>query len=72
MDMENEEKLLEIARLLPDQPMDDKAIQQAVAQILVAVGENPERHGLKDTPQRVARMYTELLAGYRDDQRCHF
>ena len=67
MDMENEEKLLEIARLLPDQPMDDKAIQQAVAQILVAVGENPERHGLKDTPQRVARMYTELLAGYRED-----
>jgi len=31
------------------------------------VGERPEREGLKNTPKRVARMYPELLAGYRVD-----
>ena len=35
--------------------------------LLLAVGENPEREGLQRTPERVARMYEELLAGYRTD-----
>jgi GTP cyclohydrolase IA len=35
--------------------------------LLMAVGENPEREGLQKTPDRVARMYGELLAGYRED-----
>lgn len=43
------------------------AIQQAVDQMLKAVGEDPQREGLQDTPARVARMYTELLAGYSVD-----
>ena len=42
-------------------------IQQAVLNILQAVGENPDREGLKRTPERVARMYTELLSGYKAD-----
>ncbi len=42
-------------------------IQTAVATILKAIGEDPQRDGLQDTPTRVARMYTELLAGYRTD-----
>jgi GTP cyclohydrolase IA len=44
-------------------------IQAAVLQILQAVGEDPNRDGLKRTPERVARMYAELLAGYTTDPR---
>ncbi len=47
--------------------MDLHAIQQAVSQILNAVGEDPAREGLRHTPVRVARMYTELLSGYAVD-----
>ncbi|MGA2505126.1 MAG: GTP cyclohydrolase I FolE [Anaerolineales bacterium] len=42
-------------------------IQSAVKKILQAVGENPERDGLKRTPERIARMYAELLSGYQMD-----
>lgn len=37
----------------------------AVRELLIAVGEDPERDGLRDTPQRVARMYHEVLSGLR-------
>jgi len=53
--------------LLPSSDMDLPAIEKAVEQMLVAFGENPERKGLERTPERVASMYTELLAGYRVD-----
>lgn len=43
--------------------IDEKAIEQHVHGILVALGENPEREGLIDTPKRVAKMYTEIFAG---------
>lgn len=43
---------------------DIKALEAAVLKILKAVGEDPEREGLKNTPNRVARMYPELLSGY--------
>ena len=46
---------------------DGESIQSAILQILEAVGENPKRDGLKNTPMRVSRMYAELLAGYRAD-----
>lgn len=39
-------------------------IEEAVRDILVNVGEDPDREGLLETPQRVARMYQELLEGY--------
>jgi GTP cyclohydrolase IA len=42
-------------------------IQGSVRKILEAIGENPERDGLKRTPERVARMYSELFSGYQAD-----
>lgn len=42
-------------------------IEEAVKNLLIAVGEDPSREGLERTPNRVARMYDELLAGYRVD-----
>jgi GTP cyclohydrolase I len=42
-------------------------VQAAIQQILRAVGEDPEREGLKRTPERIARMYAELLSGYQVD-----
>ena len=47
--------------------MDDTAVENAVTQILTAVGEDPQREGLQFTPRRVARMYHELLGGYTMD-----
>lgn len=51
----------------PSRDMDLPTIENAVTQMLVAFGENPSRKGLERTPERVANMYTELLAGYRVD-----
>jgi len=48
-------------------PVDGPKIEDATKEILTAVGEDPSREGLLDTPNRVARMYTELLNGYRTD-----
>ncbi len=42
-------------------------LEDAVRRLLVEIGEDPTRQGLRDTPQRVARMYEELTAGYRID-----
>ena len=46
-------------------------IQAAVREILLVVGEDPEREGLLETPARVARMYDEILAGMREEPREH-
>ncbi|PWB55155.1 MAG: GTP cyclohydrolase I FolE [Anaerolineales bacterium] len=51
----------------PSRDMDLASIEAAVTQTLVAFGENPSRKGLLRTPERVAKMYTELLSGYRVD-----
>ncbi len=51
--------------------VDEARIEKAVREILSAVGEDLNRDGLKDTPARVARMYSELLAGMRDDPNIH-
>jgi GTP cyclohydrolase I len=48
-------------------PVDTTRIEAATHDILEAVGEDPQRDGLLNTPHRVARMYTELLSGYRTD-----
>jgi len=42
-------------------------VKEAVEMLLEAIGENSEREGLKDTPDRVARMYEEIFFGYEDD-----
>ena len=47
--------------------MDLPRIENAVREILSAVGEDPDREGLKETPQRVARMYAEVFAGLHRD-----
>lgn len=52
-------------------PIDGERIKKAVREILLAVGEDIEREGLKDTPDRVARMYDELLGGMREEPEKH-
>jgi GTP cyclohydrolase I len=47
--------------------IDGPLAEESVVRLLKALGENPDRDGLKNTPRRVARMYSELLAGYSVD-----
>jgi GTP cyclohydrolase I len=51
--------------------VDQARIAAAVREILAAVGEDPDREGLRETPGRVARMYAELFGGLHDDPRKH-
>ena len=51
--------------------IDTDKIEKAVKDILIAVGEDTEREGLKRTPERVARMYAELLGGMYEDPDKH-
>jgi GTP cyclohydrolase I len=51
--------------------VDQERIARAVREILLAVGEDPDREGLLDTPARVARAYAETLAGLREDAGVH-
>jgi len=51
--------------------VDTKRIEKAVREILLAVGEDTGREGLKGTPGRVARMYAELLGGMHEDPKQH-
>lgn len=47
--------------------MDKKRIEAAVKEILYAIGEDPDREGLVDTPRRMANMYEEIFAGLKED-----
>ena len=47
--------------------IDIKKIEDAVREILIGIGEDPEREGLLKTPQRVAKSYAELMDGYSKD-----
>jgi len=69
MDIACDDHLNSIASLFSDSVTDIEAIKNSIRDILKAIGEDPEREGLKDTPARVARSYDELLAGYRTDPR---
>ncbi len=51
--------------------IDQGRIERAVREILLAIGEDPDREGLLDTPARVARMYAELFAGLHEDPTIH-
>jgi GTP cyclohydrolase I len=51
--------------------VDVPRIERAVREILLAIGEDPDREGLLKTPNRVARAYGELMAGLQDDPRRH-
>lgn len=61
------EALYRIAGTYIDTQIDQPVVEEAVRMILNAVGEDPDREGLVKTPERVARMYEELLSGYRVD-----
>ncbi|MEO6025379.1 MAG: GTP cyclohydrolase I FolE [Candidatus Binatia bacterium] len=52
-------------------PFDKTRIARAVREILVAIGEDPERDGLRETPDRVARAYGEIFSGLREDPTRH-
>jgi GTP cyclohydrolase I len=54
-----------------DTPMDLPRIAKAVREILEAIGEDPDRDGLHDTPERVARMYAEICAGLHEETDTH-
>jgi GTP cyclohydrolase I len=54
---------------LPPAKVDHPRIEAAVREILLAVGEDPDREGLRETPARVARMYAEIFAGLHRDPR---
>jgi GTP cyclohydrolase I len=51
--------------------VDQPRIERAVREILMAIGEDPDREGLRETPARVARMYQELFGGLHEDPREH-
>ncbi len=51
--------------------VDQERIRKAVREILEAVGEDPDREGLRETPDRVARMYTEIFSGLHSDPAVH-
>ena len=51
--------------------IDQARIEAAVREILAAIGEDPDRDGLLDTPSRVARMYAEIFAGLHEDPPAH-
>ncbi|AMV37415.1 GTP cyclohydrolase I FolE [Planctomyces sp. SH-PL62] len=55
----------------PHHPFDLDRIRRAVREILLAVGEDPNREGLLETPDRVARMYAEVFQGLHQDPRIH-
>ena len=52
-------------------PVDQERIQRAVREILIAVGEDPDRAGLLETPARVGRMYAEMFAGLHSNPGRH-
>ncbi|NLD78293.1 MAG: GTP cyclohydrolase I FolE [Acidimicrobiales bacterium] len=52
-------------------PVDQARIEKAVREILLAIGEDPDRDGLLETPARVARMYAEICSGLHEDPTEH-
>ena len=67
MNDDDDISLNDVADLLPGEGIDFDTIQASVTRMLAAFGEDPNRDGLRRTPERVARMYAELLQGYRVD-----
>jgi GTP cyclohydrolase I len=58
---------------MSDEPhsFDPERAERAIREFLIAIGEDPERDGLTETPARVTRSFRELLAGYREDPGAH-
>jgi GTP cyclohydrolase IA len=66
---EQDQSAIEVAQ--PVHQVDQPRIERAVREILAAVGEDPDREGLRETPARVARMYAEMFRGLHEDPRDH-
>ena len=49
--------------------IDQDKIKRAVHEILIAIGEDPSREGIKETPRRIAEMYAEVFSGMKEDPR---
>ncbi len=62
-----DDEVVEAALVAAGSPVDQARIQRAVREILVAIGEDPDRDGLLETPKRVARAYAEMFAGLHQD-----
>lgn len=60
-----------IQKIRPESSVDLPTIEHAVRMILEAVGEDPDREGLLETPRRVAKMYAEMFAGLTQDPARH-
>lgn len=65
--MQNSSDLHRAAELLEGDGIAREEIEKSISDILKAIGEDPSRDGLINTPRRVAKSYEELLAGYRTD-----
>ena len=48
--------------------MNNKKIEGLIRELLIEIGENPDREGLVDTPKRIARMYEEIFQGYNQEK----
>ena len=62
-----DDEVVDAALAAAGSPVDQPRIQRAVREILVAIGEDPDRDGLVETPQRVAKAYAEMFAGLHQD-----
>jgi GTP cyclohydrolase IA len=60
------------ASFMSEQNVNKEQIEHAVRLILEAIGEDPNREGLLDTPKRVAKMYEEVFSGLKEDPKEHF
>lgn len=67
----NHKNHTERTEAVAEHQVDHAKIERAVRDILAAVGEDPDREGLLETPARVARMYAEMFAGLRKDPKIH-
>ena len=47
--------------------MDQERVKKLVRELIIEIGEDPTREGLKDTPERIGRMYQEIFNGYEFD-----
>lgn len=57
--------------LTPLRPYDHEGVRTAVRDLLIAIGEDPDRDGLRDTPERMARAFKEMFAGLHEDPGAH-
>ena len=71
MNTDNTDKIEKADQKADQKQVDLELIAQGVRMILEGIGEDPERAGLQETPQRVAEMYAELTSGMREDPQQH-